>query len=606
MGCIQKAFIDLIAIKDNVVFLEAREGLADCLGVREYCRVVYTAGLARAQLQLSQEDAPLSFPLSSQWRIRFQLIQTWFWSRLTGKHRPIDQIRASWGQEGSKERWLSTRLFDLTRNAVADSVDDRTWIDLELERLFSSVDSTLTPLGGQCLYHKLRIYRDDPGELEKDYAAYQLLRRNTALREQLQLSLWPLRRDSEALICESLFGELPANPRSTGWVLFMSVASLLVFAATILNPALVWLLGAIVLSNLFIVVFLRHGIHETFLATGRLGRMISAAARLAKVGATEPVSQPARLNAILSETENLRASFRWFLADRSNELVASFFFWLNLLFLVDHVMAVRAARSLRCHRDTLAQIFWQVGSLDADIAIASWLQRIPAHCSPVMTTEKTIELVDGFHPLLSAPVANSIALRGQSALVVGTNMAGKTTFIKMVGTNIILGRTLGVCFATAAVVPRSKVMASIRAEHSIESGKSHFFAELERILYFVREAEREGRGVFLIDELFRGTNTPERVAAGKAVLECLGAHAQVLVTTHDIELQHLLGPSFPTFHFVEDPELPEIFDYRLHPGISTTQNAIKLLEKVGFPRAIVREARRLADASAAKQLAGIA
>jgi DNA mismatch repair ATPase MutS len=176
-------------------------------------------------------------------------------------------------------------------------------------------------------------------------------------------------------------------------------------------------------------------------------------------------------------------------------------------------------------------------------------------------------------------------------------MAGKTTFIKMVGTNIILGRTLGVCFATAAVVPRSNVMALIRAEHSIESGKSHFFAELERILSFVQRAERDGRGVFLIDELFRGTNTLERVAAGKAVLESLGANAQVLVTTHDIELQHLLGPSFLTFHFVEDPELPEVFDYRLHPGISTSKNAIKLLEKVGFPPTIVREARRLADAS---------
>jgi hypothetical protein len=60
--------------------------------------------------------------------------------------------------------------------------------------LFSCVDSTLTPLGSQCLYHKLRIYRDDPGELEKDYAAYQVLRRNTALREQLRLNLWSVGR----------------------------------------------------------------------------------------------------------------------------------------------------------------------------------------------------------------------------------------------------------------------------------------------------------------------------------------------------------------------------------------------------------------------------
>ena len=539
----------------------------------------------------------LRLALPSQWRIYLQLIPTWFRS---WQHRPIDQIRARWGQEGSKEPWLATRLFDLTRSAAADSVDDRTWTDLEFERLFSSVDSTLTPLGSQCLYQNLRIYRDDPGELERTYASYQTLRRDSAIREQLQLSLWPLRRDSEALTCESLFGEPPANPRLTGLILLMSVASLVVSVAALLNPALVWLWVAMVLCNLLILAFLHHGIHETFEATGRLGRMLSVAARLARVDATALVSQPARLRNILSETDDLRGSFRWFLADRSNDLVASFFFWLNLLFLADHVAAVLVARNLRRHRDTLAQVFLQVGSLDADIAIASWLQRIPAHCPPALTTQKTIELIDGFHPLLSAPVANSIALREQSALVVGTNMAGKTTFIKMVGTNIILGRTLGVCFAATAVIPRTKVMASIRAEHSIESGKSHFFAELERILHFVQRAQRDDRGVFLIDELFRGTNTPERVAAGKAVLECLGAHAQVLTTTHDVELQHLLERNFVTFHFVEDPDLPEVFDYRLHPGISTTKNAIRRLEKVGFPPAIIREARRLADIPASR------
>jgi hypothetical protein len=535
---------------------------------------------------------------SFQWGTRFQLVRTWFQVVLSGKHRPIDQIRERWAKEGRKEPWLSTRLFDLTRNAATGSVDDGTWTDLEFERLFSSVDSTLTPLGSQCLYRKLRVYRHDPRELEKDYVAYQLLRRDATLREQLQLSLWPLRRESNALTCEALFGEQPTDVRSTRLVLSMSVASILVLAGTILNPALVWLLGAVVLGNMFIVAFLRHGIHETFLATERIGRMLTAAKRLAKVLAPAPVTQPARLNTIFSETDDLRGSFRWFLADRSNEIVASFYFWLNLLFLADQVAAVLVAKNLRRHRETLTEVFMQVGSLDADIAIASCLERIPAHCLPALTTGRTIEFVDGFHPLLRTPVGNSIALRGQSALVVGTNMAGKTTFIKMVGANIILGRTLGVCFATSAVIPRSKVFASIRAEHSIESGKSHFFAELERILSFVKAAELDGRDVFLIDELFRGTNTPERIAAGKAVLESLGAHAQVLVTTHDVELQNLLGSDFLAFHFVEDPELPEVFDYRLHPGISTTRNAIKLLEKVGYPSEIVREARRVAESFA--------
>jgi DNA mismatch repair ATPase MutS len=140
-------------------------------------------------------------------------------------------------------------------------------------------------------------------------------------------------------------------------------------------------------------------------------------------------------------------------------------------------------------------------------------------------------------------------------------------------------------------------MAAIRAEHSIQSGKSHFFVEIERIRSFVEIARRARRGVFLIDEPFRGTNTQERIAIAKAVLAEIGEHAQVLVTTHDVELQRLLGERFVMFHFTEDPDLAEVFDYRLRPGASSSRNAIRLLEKSGFPPSVVDEARRLARVS---------
>jgi len=140
-------------------------------------------------------------------------------------------------------------------------------------------------------------------------------------------------------------------------------------------------------------------------------------------------------------------------------------------------------------------------------------------------------------------------------------------------------------------------MAAIRAEHSSQSGKSHFFAEIERIQSFVEIARRAHRGVFLIDEPFRGTNTLERIAIAKAVLAEIGEHAQVLVTTHDVELQRLLGERFVMFHFTEDPDLAEVFDFRLRPGASSSRNAIRLLEKIGFPQSVVDEARHLASST---------
>ncbi|MFK2899421.1 hypothetical protein ISP15_03670 [Dyella jejuensis] len=101
-------------------------------------------------------------------------------------------------------------------------------------------------------------------------------------------------------------------------------------------------------------------------------------------------------------------------------------------------------------------------------------------------------------------------------------MAGKTTFIKMLASNAILAQTVGFCLATAATVPRSTVMASIHGAHSVKSGKSHYFAEIETIDGFIRERAYGGIKMLAIDEPFSGTNTVERIAIARAVLESLG------------------------------------------------------------------------------------
>ena len=183
-----------------------------------------------------------------------------------------------------------------------------------------------------------------------------------------------------------------------------------------------------------------------------------------------------------------------------------------------------------------------------------------------------------------------MSLEGKTALVTGSNMAGKTTFIKMVGLNVILGRTLGFCLAKRAVIPVTSVMASIRSEHSVESGKSRYFAELEAIRAFINKACRGECGLFLVDELFSGTNTIERLAAGRAILEYIADRSLVLATTHDVELQEDLASCYDLYYFQEDPDVEDYFDYRLRRGRSSRRNAIRLLEREGFPADIIADA----------------
>jgi len=130
---------------------------------------------------------------------------------------------------------------------------------------------------------------------------------------------------------------------------------------------------------------------------------------------------------------------------------------------------------------------------------------------------------------------------------------------------------------------------------TVESGRSRYFAEIDANLGFIESAAQGDCQVLVIDELFSGTNTIERVAAAKAVLEALSARVQVLVTTHDVELQQLLSERFDRYHFREDPTVEGFFDYKLRSGASYERNAIRLLERLGFPPEIIREALVLVD-----------
>lgn len=507
---------------------------------------------------------------------------------------PLEKIRADWASPNPKTPWLAGRLFELTRETSNElTMDDRTWSDLEFDKLFSLADSTRSPLGSQCLYRRLRTYARDESALEGEYEIYRGLVNEAPLREEIQLATSLLQNDSNALICDALFGQEPRQPRWAPLIFLFSGLSILSCIVAIFVHPVAWAFAALVLCNVVLLFFGNYRFHDVYSTAARIGNMIGVAVRLSRIQTSVRFSQIDTLRDLLRDDVEIRRAFRWFLLKRDESLLGSLVFYLQLLFLVDLAAGAIAIARMQRLRRPLQAIFEAVGSLDATVSVASWISRVPAHCFPKISGDPRIEIEDGYHPILSGAVTNSICLAGQSALIVGSNMAGKTTFIKMIGTNIVLGRTLGVCFASSAVIPRSPVMTSIRLEHSIESGKSHFFSEIERILLFLRTAEETGRGVFLIDELFRGTNTPERIAAAKAVLEEMARHAQVLATTHDVELQGYLEQQFSIYHFTENPDLAEVFDYKLRAGISHARNAIKLLERIGFSEKIVSEARRL-------------
>ena len=198
-------------------------------------------------------------------------------------------------------------------------------------------------------------------------------------------------------------------------------------------------------------------------------------------------------------------------------------------------------------------MFEALGYLDSAQSLAAWRSTLPNWCVPTFTAaRKAIRVEQLEHPLLADAVPNSVELDGQSLLITGSNMSGKTTFVRTLGVNAVLAQTLYTVCATSWRAPMLGVRTSIGRADSLVEGKSYYLAEVESVLALVRAKDDARQHLFLLDEVFRGTNTTERVAAACAVLSHLNQGDDLVVAaTHDLELLGLLSGDFAMHHFRE-------------------------------------------------------
>jgi MutS domain V len=508
------------------------------------------------------------------------------------KHRA--QFRAAWGRPIDPDDWLATRSFDLLRTeSKADWVDDRTWRDLEFPRIFSDLNTTITPIGRQYLYKQLRRYEYQTDTLDQRTRAYEELRTNSSLRETLQVLLKGLEQDATAHIADALFGPPPERPQYHLAVYAWALFSLLALVGAVASSISLWIVALVLGVNALILFTSSPKLVRDAQTLITCSSMLGIADKMAALNSDAAVTSLTELASESPKRARLRKDIRLLTLLGGNSALAGIALFLDLCCLVKFVAYSRTVDRFVERRADWISTYALIGSIDAAIAVAHFLHRTPNYCRPNVVSGAVIAIGNGYHPLLTQPVTHSVSLNGRSALVTGSNMAGKTTFVKMIGTNIILGHTLGVCLATSATIPQSSVTASIRGEQSVEAGESRFFSEVKAIRQFIDSASRGECRVFVIDEIFSGTNTIERVAAAKAVLSAISRDAQVLATTHDVELQQLLAGSFELFHFQENPTVEGFFDFELRVGISTERNAIRVLERMGIPENIIGDALAL-------------
>jgi DNA mismatch repair ATPase MutS len=260
-------------------------------------------------------------------------------------------------------------------------------------------------------------------------------------------------------------------------------------------------------------------------------------------------------------------------------------------------------RDLSRHKGSLIRATAAAGDVDAAISVASFRAGRRDWTAPDFR-DATTELIELRHPLVDDAVPNSITVRpGRGVLVTGSNMSGKSTFLRTVGVNAILAQTISTCLAREYRAPVFHVRSCIGRADDLLAGKSYYIVEVGALLELVRASDDAMPHLFLLDELFRGTNAIERIAGGQAVLQQLllastGAAKPhiVLAATHDQELVDLASGTFDAYHF-GDSIGPDglVFDHQLRHGPATTRNAIALLRLHGAPHALVTQAVMTAE-----------
>ena len=263
----------------------------------------------------------------------------------------------------------------------------------------------------------------------------------------------------------------------------------------------------------------------------------------------------------------------------------------------DIYVAILLDRRRRSLADRLPQWLEVWFEVEALCALAALAYLNPDYCFPEMMAETAgapvLEASALGHPLIpdQERVCNDFALAqlGSVALITGSNMSGKSTFLRTVGLNLCLAYAGGPVNARAVRLIPFRLFTCIRVTDSVTNGISYFYAEVKRLkaLLDALEADDPLPLFFLIDEIFRGTNNRERLIGSRAYIRALaGKHGGGLISTHDLELIKLADemPAIRNYHFAEtvgDGRL--LFDYTLRDGPSPSTNALVIMDMEGLP-----------------------
>ncbi len=483
-------------------------------------------------------------------------------------------------------------------------LDDLTWNDLNMNQVYGKINRTFSSSGQQCLYNMLRILRFDEEELKRRDRVIQFFQHNKTQREMLSAAFCYLGKEKYDGACSLLYKGIPKLPDYVRWLvpmtigMVLSIVSIFFIGARALLPILIFFIINMVLHN-------KLNVHSeaTVPAIAYIGKMLRAADAIAKLD-YKPLDADyneffrkcvVKCGVLLRKTKHMGP-------DVSDPIGLSEY--VKMLFLTEARSFVRCLKYVEENAAVLRVLYRKLGELDALQSVASFRRGLRQYAAPEFTADAAyLEAEEIVHPLLRNAVSNTITMNHHSVVITGSNMSGKSTFLRTLAVNAVMAQTIYTATAKKYVTSFFTILTSISPSDDLMEGTSYYMAEAEALLRMLNVVSEERCSLLIIDEIFRGTNPTERVAAASSLLQYLAKrNTMVVVATHDIEITQKVRDQYDSYHFTENVTRESLdFDYKLRPGILKSPNGIRILEYIGYPEEITEAALRDVEETAARK-----
>ena len=529
-------------------------------------------------------------------------------------------------------------------------IDDITWNDLDLDEMFSQMDSTCCAAGEEYLYYLLRTPALRAGDLPFSREQYDWFGEGAHEEERLRLQeiLTGLGHAGRYSLYDYIDSTASLGERSNLSHYLAIAAPFAAFALMFLHTGVgIILLLAVLAFNLVSYFKEKAKIAPYFQVFNYVLRLLECAEKVEKQNCPVFKEESDRIPALLSSFASFRRGTGLFLGSTTGSTDPAGFVleYVRILFHLDLIKFNSMLAQMRGRQKEIDALLTIIGRIDSCISLVSWRETLPFYTVPLLKeqaeqdqegAEKTgtaaglyntdtaanadkadtaFRVQDLYHPLLTDPVSNSLEAR-RPVLLTGSNASGKSTFLKAAALCALLSQSTGIAPAKSYSGAYYRIYTSMALRDSLRDGESYFIVEIKSLRRILQASgnvsvSASEQAVFTgsqqslqqipvlccIDEVLRGTNTVERIAASAEILRCFaGRNVLCFAATHDLELTSLLGDVFDNYHFSEEIEDGDVrFSYRLQPGPSTTCNAIALLGALGYDRTLVDSARTRAD-----------